>query len=138
MHISLSLYIPSNNTGKNIIINTFNILDSDPVRSWVEGSPAFSRYPGRAYFPYISLENSLNHFFAKHRLGLAGTKRVTRLAGSLAFEGRVTLPPEKTFCHVGIHFNWLAYQLTWPNVDSQSMREHCNCKRKWSQNRSLA
>ena len=27
---------------------------------------------------------------------------------------------------------------TWPNVDSQSMRERCNWERKWSQNRSLA
>ena len=57
---SLLLYIPSNNVGKNIINKSFNILDSDPIRSRVEGSPAFSRYPGQANFPYISLENSSN------------------------------------------------------------------------------
>ena len=56
MHESLLLYIPSNNAGKNIITKSFNILDSDPVRSRVEWSPAFSRYPERANFPYISLE----------------------------------------------------------------------------------
>ena len=55
---SIVLYIPTNGAGKNIITKSFNILDSDPVRSRVEGSPAFSRYPGRANFPYISLENS--------------------------------------------------------------------------------
>ena len=104
MHESLLLYIPSNNTSKNIITKSFNILDSDPVRSRIEGSPAFSRYPGRANFPHISLENSSNRFCAKHRLGSAGTRRATRLAGPLAFEGRVTLLPEKTFCHAGIHF----------------------------------
>ena len=97
------LYIPSmNNAGKNIINKSFNILDSDPVRSRVEGSPAFSRYPGRANFAYISLENSSNRFYEKHRLGSAGTKRDTRLAGPLSFEGRVTLLPGKTFCHAGI------------------------------------
>ena len=104
MHESLLLYIPSNNASKNRITKSFNILDSDPVRSRVEGSPAFSRYPGRANFPHISLENSSNRFCAKHRLGSAGTRRATRLAGPLAFEGRVTLLPEKTFCHAGIHF----------------------------------
>ena len=69
------LYIPSNNAGKNIIDKSFNILDSDPVRSRVEGPLAFSRYPGQANFPYISLENSTNRFYTKHRLGSAGTKR---------------------------------------------------------------
>ena len=110
MHESLLLYIPSNDVGKNIITKSFNILDSDLVRSRVEGSPAFLRYPGRANFnfPYISLENSSNRFYAKHglncRLGSAGTRKATRLAGPLAFEGRVTLLPGKTFCHAGIHF----------------------------------
>ena len=104
MHVSLLLYISSNNAGKNTISKTFNILDSDPVRSRVEGSPAFSRYPGRTNFPYISLENSSNRFYAKHRLGSAETRRAIRLAGSLAFEGRITLLPGKTFCHAGIHF----------------------------------
>ena len=104
MHESLLLYIPSNNAGKNIITKHFNILDSDPVRSRVEGSPAFLRYPGRANFPYTSLENSSNRFYAKHRLGSAGTRRVTRPAGPLAFEGRVTLLPGKAFCHAVTHF----------------------------------
>ena len=45
-----------------------------------------------------SLENSSNRFYAKHRLGSAGTRMATRLAGPLAFEGRVTLLPGKTFC----------------------------------------
>ena len=104
IHESLLLYIPSNDAGKNIISKSFNILNSDPVRSRVEGSPAFSRYPARANFPYISLENSSNRFYTKHRLGSAGTRRATRLAGPLAFEGRVTLLPGKTFCHACIHF----------------------------------
>ena len=104
MHESLLLYILSNNAGKNIITKSFNILDSDLVRSRVEGSPAFSRYPGQANFPYISLENSSNRFYAKHGLGSAGTRRATRLAGPLAFEGRVTLLPGKTFYRAGIHF----------------------------------
>ena len=49
------------------------------------------------------------------------TRRANRLAGSLACEGRVTLLPGKTFCHV--------YNLarlpgsTRSNVDSQSIRE---------------
>ena len=81
MHESLLLYIPSNNASKNIITKSFNILDSDPIRSRVEGHPTFSRYPGRANFPYISLENSSNRFCAKHRLVSAGTTRATRLAG---------------------------------------------------------
>ena len=104
MHESLLLYIPSTNAGKNIISKSFNILDSDLVRSRVERSSAFSRYPGQASLPYIFLENSSNRFYAKHRLGSAGTRRATRLAGPLAFEGRVTLLPGKTFCHAGIHF----------------------------------
>ena len=125
MHVNLLLYIPSNNTGKNIITETFNILDSDPVRSRVEGSPAFSRYPGRANFPYISLENSSNRFYAKYRLGSAGTKRVTRLAGSLAFEGRVTLLLGKIFA-MPVYTLARLPGSTWPSVDSQSMRERCN------------
>ena len=40
-----------NNAGKNIFTKTFNILDSDHLSSRVEGSPAYSRYPGRVNFP---------------------------------------------------------------------------------------
>ena len=52
------------------------------------------------------------------------TRRANQLAGSLACEGRVTLLPGKTFCHV--------YNLTRlpgstrPNADSQSIHERCN------------
>ena len=46
------------------------------------------------------------------------TRRANRLAGSLACEGRVTLLPGKTFCHV--------YNLARPNEDSQSICECCN------------
>ena len=135
MHVSLILYIPSNNAGKNISTKTFNILDSEPVRSRVEGSSAFSRYPGRANFPYISMENSSNRFYAKHRLGSAGTKRVTRLAG-LAFESRVTFLPGKMFAML-VHTLARLPGSTWLHVDSQSMREHSNWEIWWRHSRSL-
>ena len=137
MHESLLLYIPSNNAGKNVTTKTFNNLDSDPARSRMEGSPAFSRYPGRANFPYISLENSSNRFYAKHRLSSAGTRRATRLAGPLTFEGRVTLLPGKTFCHAGIHFG----SPTLVNLAKCRFTEHARAfylRKKWSQSRSLA
>ena len=127
MHVSLLLDIPSNNAGKNVTTKSFSILDSDPVRSRVEGSPASSRYPGRASFPYISLKNSSNRLYAKHRLGSAGTRRATRLAGSLTFEDRVTLLPGKTFCHVGIHFGSPTW-VNWPNVDSHACTSVANEK----------
>ena len=101
MHESLLLYIPSNNAGKKIITKSFNILDSDLVRSRVEGSPAFSRYPGRANVPYISLENSSNRFYAKHRFGLAGTRRATHLTGPLPSTVENFFPCRYTL--------WLAY-----------------------------
>ena len=117
MHESLLLYISSSDAGKSIITKSFNILDSEPVKSRVEGSPAFSRYPGRANFSYISLENSSNRFYAKHRLSSTGTRRATRLAGPLAFEGRVTVLPGKTFC---IHFG----SPTWVNLAKCRFTEH--------------
>ena len=120
MHESLLLCIPSNDAIKNIITKSFNILDSDPVRSRVEGSPAFSRYPGRADFPYISLENSSNRFYVTHKPGLAGTRRATRLARPLAFEGGVTLLPGKIFCPAGIHFGLP----TWVNLAKCRCTEH--------------
>ena len=125
MHKSLLLYIPSNNASKNRITKSFNILDSDPVRSRVEGSPVFSRYPGRANFPHISLENSSNRFCAKHRLGSAGTRRATRLAGPLAFEVGSPFYLGKLFA-VPVYTLARLPGSTWPNVDSQSMRERCN------------
>ena len=63
--------------------------------SWVEGSPAYPSYPGRANFSYISLQNLANRLYEKQKVGLA--RRVTRLAGSSFCDGRVTLLAGPTF-----------------------------------------
>ena len=57
--------------------------------SRVEGSLAYPSYPGRANFSYISLQNLANRLHEKQKVGSAG--RVTRLAGSPFYDGRVTL-----------------------------------------------
>ena len=57
MHVYLLLYIHSNNAGKNIITKTFSTLDSDPVRSRVEGVTRLLKIP---WASLLSL-----HFFGK-------------------------------------------------------------------------
>ena len=66
--------------------------------SRVEGSLAYPSYPGRANFSYISLQNLANRLHEKQKVGSAG--RVTRLAGSPFFDGRVTLLAGPTFLHI--------------------------------------
>ena len=67
--------------------------------SRVEGSFALPSYPGRANFSYISLQNLANRLHEKQKVGSAG--RVTRLAGSPFFDGRVTLLAGPTFLQPG-------------------------------------
>ena len=112
MHVNLLLYIPSNNAGKMIITKTFSVFDSDPVRSRVEGSPASSRYPGRVNFLYISLENSSNRLYAKHRLGSARTRRANFLSygRSVKLTGTMTLLTATTFVHVNRAMIYLMLQ----------------------------
>ena len=87
----------------------------------VEGSLAYPSYPGRANFSYISLQNLANRLHEKQKVGSAG--RVTRLAGSPFFDGRVTLLAWPTFLHI----NTLARLAgsTPSRRDNQSMRERC-------------
>ena len=89
--------------------------------SWVEGSPAYPSYPGRANFSYISLQNLANRLHEKQKVGSA--RRVTRLAGLPFCDGGVTLPAGPTF----IHINTLARLAgsTRSRRDDQSMRELC-------------
>ena len=89
--------------------------------SRVEGSPAYPSYPGRANFSYISLQNLANRLHEKQKVGSA--RRVTRLAGSPFYDGRVTLLAGPTFLHI----NTLARLagLTPSRRDNQSMRELC-------------
>ena len=87
----------------------------------VEGSLAHPRYPGRANFSYISLQNLANRLHEKQKVGSSG--RVTRLAGLPFFDGRVTLPAGPTFLHI----NTLARPAgsTPSRRDNQSMRKRC-------------
>ena len=90
--------------------------------SRVEGSLACPSYPaGRANFSYISLHNLANRLHEKQKVGSAG--RVTRLAGSPFFDGRVTLLAGPTFLHI----NTLARPAgsTPSGRDNQSMRDRC-------------
>ena len=48
--------------------------------SWVEGSPAYPSYPGRANFSYISLQNLANRLHEKQKV--ASARRVTLLPGT--------------------------------------------------------
>ena len=103
---SLLLYIPSNNAAKNIINKSFNILDSDPVRSRVEGSPAFSRYPGEPTFLTFNFFGKLvESFLCKTQTWLGWNKKGHPPSRATRFRRyRVTLLPGKYFCHAGIHF----------------------------------
>ena len=65
--------------------------------SRVDRSLAYTRYPGRANVSYISLQNLANRLHEKQKVGSAG--RVTRLAESPFFDGRVTLLAGPTFLH---------------------------------------
>ena len=89
--------------------------------SRVEGSLAYSSYPGRANFSYISLQNLANRLHEKQKVGSA--RRVTRLAGLPFCDGRVTLRAGSTFLHI----NTLARLAgsTRSKRDDQSMRELC-------------
>lgn len=66
--------------------------------SWVERSPAYPSYPGRANFSYISLQNLANRLHEKQKVGLA--RRETGLFGSPFCDGRVTLLAGPTFLHI--------------------------------------
>ena len=66
--------------------------------SRVEGSLAYPSYHGRTKFSYISLQNLTNRLHEKQKVGSTG--RVTRLAGSPFFDGRVTLLAGPTFLHI--------------------------------------
>ena len=87
--------------------------------SRVVGSLAYPSYPGRANVSYISLQNLANRLHEKQKVGSA--RRVTRLAGLLFFDGRVTLLAGPTFLHI----NTLARPAgsTPSRRDNQSMRE---------------
>ena len=89
--------------------------------SRVEGSLAHPSYFRRANFSYISLQNLVNRLHEKQKVGSAG--RVTSLAGSHFFYGRVTLLAGPTFLHI----NTLARPAgsTPSRRDNQSMRERC-------------
>ena len=116
--------------------------------SRVEGSPAYPSYPGRATFSYISLQNLANRLHEEQKVGSA--RRVTRLAGSPFYDGRVTLLAGSTFLHINtlarlagspfydgrvtllagstfLHINPLARLAgsTPSRRDNQSMRELC-------------
>ena len=66
--------------------------------SRVKGSPSYPSYPGRTNFSYISLQNFTNRLYEKQKVGSA--RRVTRLAGSPSFDGRVTLLAGPTDLHI--------------------------------------
>ena len=101
--------------------------------SRVEGPLAYPSYPGRANFSYISSQNLASRLHEKQKVGSAG--RVTRLAGSPFFDGRVTLLAGPTFLHINtlarpagptfLHINTLARPAgsNPSRRDNQSMRE---------------
>ena len=91
----------------------------------VKESPSHPSYPGRANFSYIFLQNLTNRLHEKQKFGSA--KRVTRLAGSPSFVGRVTLLAGPTFLRI----NTLAHPAgpTRSRRDDQSMREHADNQR---------
>ena len=86
--------------------------------SRVKGLPSYPSYLGRVNFSYISIPNVTNRLHEKQIVGSA--RRVTRLAGSPSFDGRVTLLAGLTF----LHRNSLARPAgsTRSRRDDQSMR----------------
>ena len=66
--------------------------------SRVKGSPAYPSYRWRTNFSYISLQKLTNPLHEKQKVGSA--RRVTRLAGSPSFHGRVALLAGPTFLHI--------------------------------------
>ena len=89
--------------------------------SRVEGSPAYPSYPRRANFSYISLQNLANRLHEKQKVGSA--RRVTRLAGLLFCDGRVTLLAGPTFLHINTLARLAGSARS--RRDDQSMRELC-------------
>ena len=79
--------------------------------------------PGRrvTHLPELPLQNLANRLHEKQKVGSAG--RVTCLAGTPFFNGRVTLLARLTFLHI----NTLARPAgsTLSRRDNQSMRERC-------------
>lgn len=66
--------------------------------SRVKGSPSYLTSPGRANFSNISLQNFTNRLHWKQKVGPA--RKVTRLAGSPTFDGRVFFLAGPTFLHI--------------------------------------
>ena len=106
MHVSLLLYIPSNNAGKNIITETFTILDSDPV--YMQGDvflvTRLLKIPWASQLWLHFFGKLIEQFLCETQTWLDWNEKSPRLARSLAFERRVTLLLGKTFCHISVHF----------------------------------
>ena len=66
--------------------------------SQVKGSSFYPSYPGRANFSYSSLQNLTNRSHEQQKVGSAG--RVTSLARSASFDGRVTPLAGPSFLHI--------------------------------------
>ena len=89
--------------------------------SRVEGSLAYPSYPGRANFSHLSLQNLANRLNEKQKVGSAG--RVTHLAESPFFDGKVTLLAGPTFLHINSFVRPAGS--TSSRRHSQSMCERC-------------
>ena len=97
------------------------------AESRVEGSLAYPSYPGRAKVSYIPYK-TWRTVYIKKETGVGSAGRVTRLAGSPFFDGRVILPAGPT----SLHINTLA-RPAGPipsGQDNQNMRERCGLGRR--------
>ena len=65
-----------------------------------KGSHSHPSYLGRPKFSFIFLQNLTNHLHERQKVG--SVRRVTSLAGSPSFDGRVPLRAELTFLHINI------------------------------------
>ena len=109
MRVNLLLYIHSNNAGKNVTTKTFQHLRLRPRQIPGGRVTRLLKIPWASQLFLHFFGKLLEQFICKKkRLGSAGTRRATRLAGSPIFEGRVTLLSGKTFlpCRYTL---WLTY-----------------------------
>ena len=80
--------------------------------------PTYSLYPGQANISYILLQNEVSHVHEKQEVGSA--RRVTCLARSFFYDGRVTLLAGPTLLQPAC-----PARTTQSRCDNQSICEHC-------------
>ena len=110
------------NDGKNIITKTFNILYSGPPQIPGGRVTHLLKIPWASQLSLHFLENSSKRFYAKHRLGSAGTRRVTLQPGHSISKVKGHPLLGKTVCHPGTLFLFIKNKLN-KNTEAEIARK---------------